>query len=148
MREQDKIIVSVSIANFGQFKIEDLNDFITTQLPSIDIYKFNPTPGTIYAASSDSRWVGEPGVVIAAIALCLQAYSTFIEPHKTEDSNSGIVLRVENNVTINNIWIGDNNKSQSDSSALDSFVSNIKIHPEQTQKILDSLKNSMNWRKR
>ena len=143
MKPKEQIVIGVAVANFGQLRSEDLIEYIKKKAPELKFYKLNPPPGAVFAASIDWKLIGNISSVLGIVGFLWTAYIELIKPNKQQESNSGIIIRIENIETHNYIWIG--NQVNSEKELLDSIrdlLEKNSISIEKTKELIDSLTSS------
>ncbi len=141
-----EIIFSGTIANFSDFKNEKFLEMIVSKINDVELYQYKPRPGVIQNASKDWKAIGNISSLLGIVSFAWQVYSEFIEPKKIQDSNSGIILRIEHMGHHNNFWIGHDIRSEEQlMQRVVSAVEELKNNSQNTQKEVDSLRKSILW---
>jgi hypothetical protein len=140
------IIFSATIANFSEFKNDRFLTRVMDKTNDVEFYRYQPRPGTIHAASKDWKAIGNISAFLSIVSFAWQIYSDFIAPKKTPDSNSGIIIRIENMGHHNNFWLGHDilTEEQLMQKVL-MALEDLKGDTQAIQKEVDSLRNSMLW---
>jgi len=140
------IIFSATIANFSEFKNDSFLTTVMDKTNDVEFYRYRPRPDSIQAASKDWKAIGNISAFLGIVSFAWQVYSEFIAPKKIPDSNSGIIIRIENMGHHNNFWLGHDilTEEQLMQKVLIA-LEDLKSDNQTSQKEVDSLRSSMLW---
>lgn len=110
-----EITVTGLVANYAGLTNQQLLDYLKKRTNGFEYHQFRPIPGKVYAAVINWKAVGNVSSVLGIVSFIWMAYLELIAPNKDPNSNSGIIIQIQNVESNNNqvnLWIGNDIKSE------------------------------------
>jgi hypothetical protein len=143
-----EIILSGAIANFSGLTNHQFLDYLKERAKEFEYYQLQPESGSIYAAALDWKAIGNISSLLGIVSFVWMAYSELINPKKEPDSNSGIIIKIENGSSHNQFWIGNTINSKEELiDTVGQFLRQGQFNNAEIKKQIDSIKNSGYWKR-